>query len=218
MLRAGPRERLLQRGPSALSDAELLAVILRTGAEGQPAVEVAGELLERLGGLGGLLAAYPAELLQHKGVGPAKAAQLLAVVELARRLARLGGEPRPVIGSPADVFDLLALELARQDREQFVVILLDTRHQVLDVHRVSVGELNRTPVHPREVFKPAIRLSSAAVVLAHNHPSGDPTPSQEDRHLTQRLAEAGRLLGIEVLDHVVIGHGRYASLKELGWL
>ena len=213
-----PRERLLAGEGASLTDAELLAVILQTGHRGADVVAVARSLLERVGGLPGLLTVYPSELDGLLGVGPAKAAQVLAVVELARRLARAGVERRPFIGSPADVYDLLGMELGCQDREQFVVVLLDVRHRVLRVHPVSIGELDRTPVHPREVFKPAIRLSSAAVILAHNHPSGDPTPSPDDREVTRRLVEAGQLLGIEVLDHVIIGRGRYASLKEMGWM
>ena len=214
----GPRERLLAGEGASLNDAELLAVILQTGHRDAGVVRLARSLLERAGGLPGLLTVYPAELQSLPGIGPAKSAQVLAVVELARRMARVGVERRPFVGSPAHVYDLLGMELGCQDREQFVVVLLDARHRVLRVHPVSLGELDRTPVHPREVFKPAIRLSSAALVLVHNHPSGDPTPSPDDREVTRRLVEAGQLLGIEVLDHVIIGRGRYASLKEMGWM
>ncbi|HEY8485776.1 MAG TPA: DNA repair protein RadC [Limnochordales bacterium] len=214
----GPRERLLAGQGASLTDAELLAAIWQTGRQGVDVVRMAQGVLEQVGGLAGLLSAYPGELQALAGIGPAKAAQVLAVVELTRRLMRLDPQRRAPVGSPADVYELLGPELGHQDREQFVVVLLDSRHRVMGVHGVSVGELDRTPVHPREVFKPAIRLSSAAIIVAHNHPSGDPTPSLEDREVTRRLVEAGRLLGIEVLDHVVIGRGRYASLKELGWM
>lgn len=214
-----PRERLVAAGAAGLSDSELVAVLLRTGRHGASAIELAEQVLARVGGLRGLMSAASHELSSVRGVGPAKTAQLLAAVELARRLVRTATFPeRPQIQSASDVFDLVGLELASADREQFVVLLLDTRHRVLRACRVSVGELRQTPAHPREVFKQAILHSSATVVLVHNHPSGDPTPSDEDVQLTGRLVAAGALLGIEVLDHVVVGHGRYASMREMGLL
>lgn len=211
-----PRERLATGDPASLSDTELLAVLLRTGRKGTSALSLAEQVLLRVGGLPGLAAASLAALTAVPGVGMAKAAEVMAAVELARRLVRSGADRRPQIRTPSDVYDLVGLDMGRQDREQFVVLLLDVRHRLIRSCPVSVGELTQTPAHPREVFKPAIQHSAAAVVLVHNHPSGDPTPSEGDVHLTARLAAAGEILGIEVLDHVVIGLGRYASLKELG--
>ncbi|HEY8497869.1 MAG TPA: DNA repair protein RadC [Limnochordales bacterium] len=213
-----PRERLASGDAAGLSDAELLAVLLGTGRRGRPAVALAEELLLALGGLPGLAAAELSALTAVPGVGTAKAAQLLAAVELARRLVRAGPGPRPVVRTPAEVYDLLAVELGGQDREQFVVLLLDARHRLIRRCAVAVGHLTQVPAHPREVFKAAVRHSAACVVLVHNHPSGDPQPSPEDVQLTRRLAAAGEVLGIEVLDHVIIGHGRYASLREMGLL
>ncbi|MBE3598260.1 MAG: DNA repair protein RadC [Limnochordaceae bacterium] len=211
-----PRERLVAHGPSALSDAEVLAILLRTGRRGVNAVALAEQVLQSVGGLGGLLAARAPALARVRGVGQAKAAQVLAAVELARRMARHGAGERAHVRQASDVFDLLGVEMGRLDRERFLVVLLDARHQVLRICSVSEGDLSQAPAHPREVFKPAIEHSSAAVILVHNHPSGDPFPSEVDVQLTERLASAGELLGIEVVDHVIIGHGRYSSLRELG--
>ncbi|NLG68514.1 MAG: DNA repair protein RadC [Firmicutes bacterium] len=213
-----PRERLASGDAAGLSDAERLAVLLGTGRRGRPAVELAAELLLALGGLSGMAMADPGALMAVPGVGPAKAAQVLAAIELARRMVRVGPERRPALQTPADVYDLMAVEMSRQDREQFAVLLLDARHRLIRVCPVAVGHLTQVPAHPRDVFKAAVRHSAAAVVVVHNHPSGDPTPSPEDVALTQRLAAAGETLGIEVLDHVVIGHGRYESLRAMGVL
>lgn len=211
-----PRERMAVGDANRLSDSELLAVLLRTGRRGLSAVELAEQVLLALGGLPGLATANFQALVAVPGVGLAKAAQVMAAVELARRLVRSGAENRPQIRTPADVYDLMGMELGRQDREQFVVLLLDVRHRLIRTCPVAVGNLTQVPAHPREVFKPAVQYSAASVVLVHNHPSGDPQPSREDVQLTLRLAAAGEVLGIEVLDHVVIGHGRYASLREMG--
>lgn len=211
-----PRERMAAGEAARLSDAELLAVLLRTGRRGASAVAVAEEVLLTLGGLTGLASASLQALVAVPGVGVAKAAQVMAALELARRLVRAGAESRPHIRTPADVYDLMGLELGRQDREQFAVLLLDVRHRLIRICSVAVGNLTHVPAHPREVFKPAVQHSAASVVLVHNHPSGDPQPSHDDVQLTRRLAAAGEVLGIEVLDHVVIGHGRYASLREMG--
>ncbi|BDG61510.1 RadC family protein [Caldinitratiruptor microaerophilus] len=212
-----PRERLLAQGPRALTDAELLAVLLDSGRPGVTAVEVAQELL-LLGEGGGhpldYLAEAPAEELRRvAGLGPAKIARLKAAVELGTRLWRARAA-RPSVRTAAEVAALLMEEMRRLDREEFRVVLLDVRGRVLGVETVSVGSLSTSVVHPREVFKGPIRRSAHSVILVHNHPSGDPTPSPEDREVTRRLAEVGRIMGIEVLDHIVIGDRQFVSLRE----
>ncbi len=214
-----PRERLFAVGPEHLSPAELLAIILRTGAAGQTAVQVAQHLLadgEKQGGhpLLYLLKASAAELAACRGVGRAKAAQIKAALELGRRLGEVGPRERVRINGPADVAALVMEEMRHLEQEQFRVILLDTKNQVLGVESVSTGTLNTTLVHPREIFKLAIRRVANAIILVHNHPSGDPTPSPEDRQITKDLMAAGQLLGIDVHDHVIIGDRRYFSLRE----
>lgn len=208
-----PRERLLAAGVQALSNAELLAILLRTGTKTESALDVARRLLSRPDGLQFLAGATLEELQQQKGIGLAKAAELKAALELGRRLAAFNLN-RTVIRNPQDVAGLLLDEMRFLDRENFRTISLNTKNQVLGIDNVSVGSLNSSLAHPREVFKDPIRRSAAAIILAHNHPSGDPTPSQEDILVTRRLVEAGRILGIEVLDHLIIGDGRFASLKE----
>lgn len=214
----GPRERLCALGPEALSDAELVALLLRTGGGRRDALALAGRLLRRYGGLAGLAAAAASELAHEEGMGPAKSASLVAALELGRRFAtrRLrSGEP---VRGPADVFRHFHPRLRDARHERFLLVLLDGRHRMLREVVVSQGTLTASLVHPREVFRPALREAAAAVVLVHNHPSGDPTPSREDREITRRLAEAGDLLGIPVLDHVVVAERGYASLREAGVL
>lgn len=211
-----PRERLLTFGAERLTNAELLAILLRTGGQGRSALDVANRLLVRFEGLVGLLDADSRELMQEPGVGPAKAAQILAALELGRRVQRAGVERTVAILSPRDVAAHLMDRLRFLQKEHFVVLHLDTKHRVLGEEVVSVGSLNASIVHPREIFKTALKRSSAAVVCAHNHPSGDPTPSPEDVEVTKRLVEAGRILGIELLDHVVIGRDRFVSMREHG--
>lgn len=209
-----PRERLLESGPGALSDAELVALLLGNGARGRTAVDLGRELLLACGGLDGLGRVPTPRLTAHAGVGPAKAARLLAAVELGRRREKGGQHPRPAVNSPDDAVRLFAADLRDADRECFWVAFLDTKNQVLKTEAVSIGGLDQTWVHPREVFKTAIAISASAVIAAHNHPSGDPTPSQADWQLTRRLQGAAKLLGIRFLDHVIIGHGRYRSLMS----
>jgi DNA repair protein RadC len=211
-----PRERLASLGPAALSDAELVALLLRTGSGAQSAVELGAATLEAVHGLRGLASAAVGELEALPGFGLAKAATLVAAIELgrrgaARRLAR--GE---VLRSPGDVHRHFASRLRDEACERFLVLLLDGRHRVLGEVTVSQGTLTASLVHPREVFGPAIRRSAAAIVLVHNHPSGDPTPSAEDRSVTLRLRQAGELLGIRVVDHVVIAERGYYSFDEAG--
>ncbi len=222
-----PRERLARLGPQALSNAELVAILLRTGVRGASALEVAQRVLA-LGardgpasvdgqdpGLRRLVTMTLEELEKVPGVGLAKAITLKAAVELGRRLAT-ATVSRSLVRSPQDVTGLVMEEMRYLDREQFRIVLLDAKNHVLGVRVVSVGSLSSSIVHPREIFKEAIARSSAAIILVHNHPSGDPTPSQEDVEVTRRLEEAGRLLGIEVLDHIVVGDNRYVSFRERG--
>ena len=211
-----PRERLRAHGAAALSPAELLALVIGTGTRGRSALAAGTALLTRFGSLARLAGAPAEEVLGVPGIGHATAARILAALELGRRT--LEPEPRRrVVRTAAEVAAVCA-SMRRLDREYFRVLLLNTRHEILDVVDVSVGGLTSAPVHPREVFKEAIRRSAAAVILVHNHPSGDPEPSRDDLRITARLAEAGRILGIEVLDHVVVGDGRYVSLRERGAL
>jgi DNA repair protein RadC len=209
-----PRERLEALGVAALSDAELLALLLRTGGPGADALAVAAGLLAAQGGLLGLARAAGPELARVSGVGPAKAASLRAGLELGRRLAARRLEAGRPIRGPEDVFRHFHSELRHASQERFYVVLLDGRHRVLRHELVSQGTLTASLVHPREVFRPVLRAAAAAVVLVHNHPSGDPTPSREDRDITERLVRAGELLGIPVLDHVVVAERGYRSLRE----
>jgi DNA repair protein RadC len=213
-----PRERLLAKGPEALSDAHLLAILLRTGRRDSSAVHVAIELLERMGGLGGLAACGTEELCTIPGVGPAKAAQLKAALALGRRSLAVPLSTGTRISSSGDLYKHFHPLLRDVKHELFKVVLLDAKNTVIKEATVSEGSLTLSIVHPREVFAMAVRESAAAVIFLHNHPSGDPAPSSEDRQLTHRLVEAGRLLGIRVLDHVIIGDGRYVSFSDEGWL
>ncbi|MBS0152346.1 MAG: DNA repair protein RadC [Nitrospira sp.] len=213
-----PRERLLAKGPDALSDANLLAILLRTGRRDASAVRVALELLERMGGLGGLAACGTDELCAIPGIGPAKAAQLKAALALGRRSLAAPLSTGTRISSSADLYKHFHPLLREVKHELFKVVLLDAKNVVIREVTVSEGSLTLSIVHPREVFALAVRESAAAVLLLHNHPSGDPTPSGEDRQLTSRLVEAGRLLGIRVVDHIILGDGRYVSFADEGWL
>jgi len=215
-----PREKLLARGPAALTEAELLALVLRTGdaASGTTAVDQARGLLGRFGTLAELARAGIRDLCVQPGVGPAKAAELQAVFELARRLQAQPLLPGVRYSCAEEVFHHFHARLADQRREQFLLLLLDSKNRVIREERISEGSLTASIVHPREVFAPAVRESAAALLLVHNHPSGDPTPSREDLDVTRRLADAGTLMGVRVLDHVIIGRGRYVSLAAEGYL
>ena len=212
-----PRERLLEAGPAALSDGELLGLLFGIGSREKTAVELAGEVISEAGGLHGLYDVDAHELMRVNGIGEAKACMILAAVELGRRIGQVRNPWRPVISSPADVDRLLRGRIANLDRENFVAVLLNTKNEVIGAPLVSVGTLSSAIVHPREVFKPAIRASAASVVLAHNHPSGRAQASPEDREVTRTLVGAAEILGIEVLDHVIVGDGYY-SMKENGML
>ena len=211
-----PRERLLRYGSSALSNAELLAIILRVGGVGQNAVRLSEALLARFDGLAGLARVGLAELTQIKGIGSAKAAQIKAALEIGRRLLVTSPDDRPQVRSPADAANLLMLEMSALEQEHLRVVLLDTRNRVLTLATVYVGSLNTSMVRVGELFREAIRRNAAALIVAHNHPSGDPTPSSEDVAVTRQIVDAGQLLDIDVLDHIVIGRGRFVSLKERG--
>ncbi len=211
-----PRERLRDHGPEALSDAELLAILLRVGVTGVNVVQLSQQLLVEYGGWRGLQRASFHDLRQRHGMGEAKTAQLKAALEIGRRLAMLGVEDRVQITSPADVAALLQVEMAHLDQEHLRCVCLDMKGRVQKIHTVYVGSLNSSMVRIGEVFKEAIRLNSASIIVVHNHPSGDPTPSPEDVQVTEQMVAAGQLLDVEMLDHLVIGQGRYVSLRERG--
>ena len=211
-----PRERLLARGPAALATAELLAIVLGTGVKDENVVRVSQRLLSTFGGLSGLAQASVGELMAARGLGPAKAAQLKAALELGRRLLVEGPEQRPQVRSPADAANLLMSEMSLLEQEHLRVMMLDTKNRVLGTPTVYVGSLNTSMIRVGELFREAIRYNCASVIVAHNHPSGDPTPSPEDVAVTRQIAEAGKLLDVDVLDHLIIGRQRFVSLKERG--
>ena len=209
-----PRERLKRQGPQSLNTAELLAILLRTGVPGENAVQMGQRLLQSFGGIAGLHRAGFEVVEGMHGIGEAKAATLKAAIELGRRLSLQEPGERPVISSPADAAGLVQYEMSALEQEQLRAILLDTRNQVMEIVELYRGSLNAAPVRVAEVFKTAIRRNAAAIILVHNHPSGDPTPSPDDLALTKAVREAGHLLDLEVLDHLIIGQGRYVSMKE----
>jgi DNA repair protein RadC len=211
-----PRERLRSRGAAALSNAELLAILLRTGSAGENVLALATRVLSRYDGLPGLARASFGQLCAEHSVGEAKAAQILAALELGKRLVSTQPNERATVRSPADVNNLLMAEMALLEQEHLRVILLNTRNQVLAVQEVYKGNVNMAIVRPGEVYRHAVREGCPFIIVVHNHPSGDPAPSAEDAAMTGRIVEAGCLLGIELIDHVVIARNGYASLKELG--
>ena len=213
-----PRERLLTQGPQALTNAQLLAILLRVGRHGSSAVQVGMDILDQLGDMAGLAQCGIEELCAVPGVGEAKAAQLKAALELGKRALAGPLTKGAKITSSRDLFTHYHPTLRELRHEVFKVILLDAKHAILRDTTVSEGSLTLSIVHPREVFTLAVKESAAAVIFLHNHPSGDPTPSQEDHVLTARLVSAGEVLGIRVLDHLVVGDGRYVSFADQGWL
>ncbi|PJN87424.1 RadC family protein [Bacillus sp. mrc49] len=213
-----PRERFLQDGPQSLSNQELLALLLRTGTREESVLQLAGRLINSVKGLRPLKEASVEELTGIKGIGEAKAIHILASVELGRRMNQLNDQDRYVIRSPEDGANYCMEEMRFLTQEHFVCLYLNTKNQVLQKTTIFIGSLNASIVHPREVFKEAFRRSAASIICLHNHPSGDPTPSREDIEVTKRLAECGRIIGIEVLDHIIIGEHKYVSLKEKGYL
>jgi DNA repair protein RadC len=211
-----PRERLKHAGAGALSNAELLAITLRIGGRGENVLDMAQRLLSTYHGLGGLARASCGQLATERGVGMAKAAQVLAAFELGKRLLVASPDERPQVTSPADAANLLMAEMATLEQEHLRTLLLDTKHRVLASPTVYVGNVNTSVIRVAELFREAIRLNCVALIVAHNHPSGDPTPSPDDVKVTEQIVQAGKLLDIEVLDHLVIGQQRYVSLKERG--
>jgi DNA repair protein RadC len=211
-----PRERLLSHGANALSNAELLAIILRTGTLHENVVQFAQRLLASHGGLGGLVRANIAELMSEKGLGPAKVTQLKAALELGRRLLVAEPDERPQIRTPADAANLVISEMGFLEQEHLRIMLLDTKNRVVDTTEIYVGSLNTSLIRVGELFREAIRRNCASLIVLHNHPSGDPTPSPEDVAVTQQIVAAGELLDIEVLDHLIIGRQRFVSLKQQG--
>ncbi|MBI2908387.1 MAG: DNA repair protein RadC [Chloroflexi bacterium] len=210
-----PRERLRHNGADKLSDAELLAIILRTGAHSVSALELANGLVAKFKGLRGLAQAGFADLCELKGLGEAKAAQVKAALELAKRLAAARQEEKPTVSSPRDVFDLLKPEMDLLEQEHMHVVLLNTRNEVVATPLVYKGNVNTSLIRINELFRDAVRYGCPSLIVVHNHPSGDPKPSPEDIEVTRQIVGAGKLLQIEVLDHIVIGNG-YVSLKEQG--
>jgi len=213
-----PRERLLAAGQEALSDVELLAIILRGGAEGATALDLAGRLLSTFGSFRRLADCTAGELTRVRGIGPAKAAQVKAALAIAHRYAGEKLSAGDLVSGSEHLYAYMREKLAGLQKEHFYTLMLDTKHRIIREERVAVGSLSESVVHPREVFKNAIRESAAAVIFVHNHPSGNPEPSPQDRTLTARLCEAGRIVGIQVLDHLIVGRDGYYSFAERGQL
>ena len=209
-----PRERLQVYGVGALSTSELLAIVLGSGTRGVSAISVAMQMLARYRGLGGMARAGHSELQETKGIGPAKATHVMAAFELGRRLLVESPEDRPQIGSPTDAANLVLAEMGLLEQEQLRLMLLDTKNRVLEMPTVYVGNLNTSLIRVGELFRYALRANCAGMIVVHNHPSGDPTPSPEDVRVTERIVEAGELMDIEVMDHLIIGRRRFVSLKE----
>jgi len=211
-----PRERLMKYGASALSNAELLAIILRTGAASESVLNLSARLLSRFGGLSGLSKAGFGELCSERGLGEAKASQLKAALELGRRILSTQPEDRIAVRSPSDVANLLQAEMSHLEQEELRLVLLNTKNQVIAVPRLYRGNVNTSVVRVSELFREAMRENCPALIVVHNHPSGDTTPSAEDISITEQMVKAGKLLDIDVLDHIIIGQYGYISLKEKG--
>jgi len=212
-----PRERLQKFGVEALSAQELLALILGRGIAGESVTVTAQRLLSQFGSISGISGASLEELAQVKGIGPAKASQIKATFEIANRMdTNLEPSQMQQIKTPDEVVSLVRSRLQNKKKEHFLALLLDTRSNLIKCSEISVGSLDTSIVHPREVFKEALSASAASVIFTHNHPSGDPTPSEDDIKLTERLFQAGEIMGIEVLDHIIIGNNKYLSLKREG--
>jgi len=209
---------MMHYGAESLSQAELIAILLRTGTRRESAIHIAQQMLGKIGGLRGLVDLSIEELTEINGIGPAKAVQLKAGIELGRRMANSRFTMPVIIRSPQDAAEILTEQLRYLQKEHFVCLFLNTKNHVIGQETLSMGSLNASIVHPREVFRAAIKCSSASIICAHNHPSGDPTPSPEDISLTSRLIQAGEIIGIDVLDHLIIGDSSFVSLKEKGYM
>lgn len=211
-----PRERLQNLGPQALSNAELIAILLRVGVPGENAVQVGQRLLQKFGGIAGIHRAPFDELIDQHGIGEAKAAQIKAAIELGRRLTLESPQERPAINSPADAAALIQYEMQALEQEHLRVMLLDRRNRVQEIVDLYRGSVSSSQIRVGEIFREAVRKNASAIIVAHNHPSGDPTPSPDDVAVTRAILQAGKLLDIDVLDHLVIGQGSWVSLKERG--
>ena len=211
-----PRERLREFGPKSLSNTELIAILLRTGLPGENVLALSSRLLARFDGLAGLGRVSFAELCAERGLSEAKSSQLMAALELGRRFVSLTPQERAVINSPQDVANLLLAEMSVLDQEHLRVLLLNTRNKVLGIQEIYVGNVNSSVIRASEVFRPAVQANAPSIIVVHNHPSGDPAPSSQDVDITKELISAGKLLGIELLDHVVLGSAnRFVSLNEM---
>ncbi|MGG4166872.1 RadC family protein [Rossellomorea vietnamensis] len=213
-----PRERMIQSGAASLSNQELLAILLRTGTKSESVLQLSNRLLNEFDGLNLLKDASLEEITKTKGIGLAKAVQIMAAVEFGRRISNLAFDDRYSIRSPEDGANYVMNDMRFLAQEHFVCLYLNTKNQVLHKQTIFIGSLNASIVHPREVFKEAFRRSAASIICIHNHPSGDPTPSREDIEVTKRLVECGRIIGIDILDHLIIGEKKFISLKEKGYL
>ncbi len=211
-----PREKLIVHGADSLSNAELLAILLRTGTVNDSAIRIAESLLIKFHGLVGLGGLSAQELSKIKGIGLAKAVTIIAAMELSKRMNAIALQERPTIKTPQDAAALMMARLRYESKEKFLALLLSTKNHIIATPVISVGTLDASLVHPRELFREAINYAAASIILVHNHPSGDPTPSPEDIELTNKLTSAGELLGIKILDHIIIGCGKYVSMKEKG--
>ncbi|MCI1590362.1 RadC family protein [Heyndrickxia oleronia] len=213
-----PRERLVKHGARSLSNQELLAILLRTGTKDESVIQMANRVLQAFDGLRLLKEASLEEIMKIKGIGFAKAVQILATIEIGRRIGNLTYNDRYIIRSPEDAANYVMNDMRFLSQEHFVCLYLSTKNQVIHQQTIFIGSLNASIVHPREVFKEAFRRSAASIICIHNHPSGDPGPSREDIEVTKRLVECGKIIGIEILDHLIIGDKKFVSLKEKGYL
>lgn len=213
-----PRERLIRQGAESLSNQELIAILLRTGTKQESVLVLANRILSSFDKIQDLKDATIEEMMLVKGVGKAKAVQLLAAAEIGKRMYRKHSEGRYTIRSPEDAAAYLMTDMASLNQEHFVVLFLNVKNEVLHKQTIFIGSLNSSIVHPREIFREAVKRSAASIIVAHNHPSGNPSPSPEDIEVTKRLIEAGSIMGIEVLDHVIIGDHQFLSLKEKGYM
>lgn len=213
-----PRERLVKFGEEQLSNQELIAILLGSGTRTESVMDIANRLLINFEGLKMLDEATIEEITKIRGIGVAKGVTILAALELGRRIRQYNPEESYVIRSPQDGANYIMESMRHLNQEHLAVLFLDTKNQIIHNRTIFVGSLNSSIVHPREIFREAVKRSAASIICAHNHPSGDPTPSQEDIHVTKRLVEAGKIMGIELLDHLIIGDRKYTSLKEKGYL
>ncbi|MGM8364715.1 RadC family protein [Virgibacillus sp. W0181] len=213
-----PRERLITLGSSHLSNQELLAILLGNGTKQESVMDLSHRVLMHFEGLKLLNDATIEELTAIKGIGPAKGVVILAAIELGRRMHQYKPDDSYIIRSPEDGADYVMEEMRNLNQEHFVVLFLNTKNQIMHRQTIFIGSLNASIVHPREIFREAVKRSAASIICAHNHPSGDPAPSQEDIHVTKRLVQAGKMMGIELLDHLIIGNNKFVSLKEKGYI